>query len=330
MEERELRGLEHIRKILKEPAVPELDEDLARTPVMREIHQELTAVRSALASFSNGDISPMIRVRGILPGCLKSLQARLRHLIWQVQMVEQGDFSQQAEFLGEFSAAFNHMVRQMDSTITELKRREAALIAQAESLQNEVSQRNSAVADLQASESRLKYLASHDPLTGALNRGSFMERAAAELQLAQSRNIPCCLSIIDIDHFKRFNDTFGHVAGDEALRHTVRVICAALRKNDFMGRYGGEEFVLLFKGADKATGLQIAERVRSSLESSPVVIDAGNQSITASFGVTLADESALGREDFIRKLISRADTALYQAKETGRNRVVFYEHHGTS
>jgi diguanylate cyclase (GGDEF)-like protein len=324
MEERELRGLEHIRKLLKENTIPELKGDLADLPVLRDLHEDLAAIRNILYSFSAGDISPLIRARGILPGCLKALQAHLRHMIWQVQMVEQGDFSQQVQFMGEFSAAFNHMVKQLDSTIQELKKKEEALTALTENLQNEVTLRNSTLEALQASESRFKYLASHDPLTGALNRRSFMERAASELQIAAGMNIPCCLAIMDIDHFKRFNDTFGHLAGDEALRHIVRVISAALRKNDFMGRYGGEEFVLLFNGADKATGLTIAGRVRASVESSPVVIEAGNQPITASFGVALAGEITRRGENYIQELINCADIALYQAKETGRNRVVCY------
>ncbi|MDR0553836.1 MAG: GGDEF domain-containing protein [Treponema sp.] len=268
MDEREFQGLEHIRKLLKDSAVPNLEGELTEIPLMRELHEDITAIRNIAHSFSTGDISPTIQAKGIISGCLKTFQTRL---------------------------------------------------------QNEVSQQNSMLEALQKSESRFKYLASHDPLTGALNRRSFLERAAGELQIAETRNIPCCLAIMDIDHFKRFNDTFGHVAGDEALRHTVRVISAILRKNDFMGRYGGEEFVLLFNGADKIMGFNIAERVRSSLEASRVSIDTGEQSITASFGVSMAGETPYrNSEDHLQDLINYADIALYHAKQTGRNQVICY------
>ncbi|MDR2402445.1 MAG: GGDEF domain-containing protein [Spirochaetaceae bacterium] len=320
-----LRALEHVKKLLKDNAVPELSDDLAKIPLLVEIHTDFKAIRDVLYSFSTGDLSPDIRVRGIIPGCMKALQAHLRHLIWQVQMVEQGDFSQQVQFMGEFSQAFNSMVRQMDATLKELKQKEATLTALTNNLQNEVDLRNSVVEALQESESRFKYLASHDPLTGVLNRRSFLERAGAEVQIILARSISCCLAMLDIDHFKRFNDTYGHLAGDEALRHTVKVISSALRKNDFMGRYGGEEFVLFFSGADLETGIVIAERVRKSLAVSPVNLETGPVNITASFGVTLASpEKDPSDPKFIQKLINNADVALYEAKKAGRNRVVSF------
>ncbi|MDR1950516.1 MAG: diguanylate cyclase [Spirochaetaceae bacterium] len=322
-----LRALEHVKKLLKDNVIPELTGELAETPILAELHADLKAIRDVLYSFSTGDLSPDIRVRGIIPGCMKALQAHLRHLIWQVQMVEQGDFSQQVQFMGEFSLAFNSMVRQMDATLKELKQKEETLTALTNNLRSEVDLRNSVVEALQESESRFKYLASHDPLTGVLNRRSFLERAAAELQIILSRSIPCCLAMLDIDHFKRFNDTYGHVGGDEALRHTVKVISSALRKNDFMGRYGGEEFILFFSGADLETGIIIAERVRKSLASSPVNLEAGPADISASFGVTLASYGEdLSDPNLIQNLINNADIALYEAKNTGRNRVVsFYK-----
>jgi diguanylate cyclase (GGDEF)-like protein len=320
-----LRALEHVKKLLADNISPELTTELAEIPALGEIHADLKAIRECLYSFSTGDLSPDIRVRGIIPGCMKALQAHLRHLIWQVQMVEQGDFSQQVQFMGEFSLAFNSMVRQMDATLRELKQKEETLTALTNNLRSEVDLRNSVVEALQESESRFKYLASHDPLTGVLNRRSFLERAGAELQIILARSIPCCLAMLDIDHFKQFNDTYGHLAGDEALRHTVRVISSALRKNDFMGRYGGEEFVLFFSGADLETGIVIAERVRKSLAASPVNLEIGPVCITASFGVSLASGNAdTETQEPIQFLINNADIALYKAKETGRNRVVSF------
>ncbi|MDR0876929.1 MAG: GGDEF domain-containing protein, partial [Treponema sp.] len=253
--------LDHIRKLLKDNALPPLEGELADIPELQDIHNDLKAIREALYSFAGGDLSPAISVRGIIPGCMKTLQAHLRHMIWQVQMVEQGDFSQHVQFLGEFSTAFNSMVFKMDATLKELRQRENDLQVLADSLRSEIDLRNTAVEALQESESRFKYLASHDPLTGAMNRRSFMERADAEIKATMNRKISCGVVMMDIDHFKDFNDTWGHQAGDEALRHVVAIITAMLRKGDFLGRYGGEEFVFFFDRADRKTGLAIAQAV---------------------------------------------------------------------
>jgi diguanylate cyclase (GGDEF)-like protein len=128
---------------------------------------------------------------------------------------------------------------------------------------------------------------------------------------------------MDIDHFKIFNDTYGHSAGDDALRHTVQVISVILRKNDFMGRYGGEEFIFLFNGADKDMGITIAERMREALIANPMTMKAGPVPLSASFGVAMIIDGGDPEEkSYIQNLINNADIALYQAKKTGRNKVV--------
>ncbi|MDR1100035.1 MAG: GGDEF domain-containing protein [Treponema sp.] len=337
--------LAHIRRLLRDNTIPALEGELAELPVLREIHGDLKGIREILSAFAAGDLSPAISIRGIIPGCLKTFQANLRHLIWQVQMVEQGDFSQQVQFMGEFSNAFNSMVSQMDITLKELRARELDLRALADSLRKEINLRNTAVEALQESESRFKYLASHDPLTGALNRRSFMERAEFELRSAQTLGISSGIVMMDIDHFKEFNDTHGHQAGDDALRHVVMIISSMLRKNDFFGRYGGEEFIFFFSQADKKTGVAIAERIREAIDSTPVKVSSRLISISASFGVVLTGEvdlstalsaetgkadaaGAAGKEGnpgVFEHLIRCADYALYKAKKGGRNRVVCFE-----
>jgi diguanylate cyclase (GGDEF)-like protein len=339
--------LDHIRRLLKDNTVPVLEGELAELPALQEIHRDLKTIREILYSFAAGDLSPEISIRGIIPGCLKTLQAHLRHMIWQVQMVEQGDFTQQIQFMGEFSTAFNSMVNQMDITLKELKAKELDLRALADSLRKEINLRNTAVEALQESESRFKYLASHDPLTGALNRRSFIERAEFELRTARTLGISSGIVMMDIDHFKVFNDTYGHQAGDDALRHVVTIISSMLRKNDFLGRYGGEEFMFFFSRADKKTGIAIAERVREAIASTPVKIPAGLISISASFGVVLTEDTDIPAEEtaagagtgdpaktsgkggagtgLFEHLLRCADLALYRAKEGGRNRVVCFE-----
>ncbi|MDR1929931.1 MAG: GGDEF domain-containing protein [Treponema sp.] len=327
MDNLELKALEHIRGLLRGNSIPKLEGELAEQPLLGEIHEDLKTIREILLSFSAGDFSPAIRIRGIIPGCLKALQAHLRHMIWQVQMVEKGDFTQRVHFMGEFSTAFNSMVQQMDKTLSVLKQKE-------EKLQSEVTRSFSAMEALQESEARFKFLASHDPLTGALNRVSFMDRVIMETERACGE--PFCIAIMDIDHFKNFNDTYGHMAGDETLRHVVKVMSAGLRKHDFLGRYGGEEFTFFFAGAGETTGMAIAERLRAALETSPVKLEYGDVRVTASFGVAESGEETFfkdreentedlsGKKSGIQGLINNADLAMYSAKRSGRNRVIAY------
>jgi diguanylate cyclase (GGDEF)-like protein len=131
------------------------------------------------------------------------------------------------------------------------------------------------------------------------------------------------MAIMDLDYFKRFNDTYGHVSGDEALRHVVRVLSGGLRKGDFLGRYGGEEFTIFFFNADVEVGMAIAERLRKALAFSPVLLENQSVQVTASFGVTGAEGDPEEKE-CVQKLIANADIALYSAKRHGRNKVVLY------
>jgi diguanylate cyclase (GGDEF)-like protein len=200
----------------------------------------------------------------------------------------------------------------------------------AESLQSEINQRNSTVIALQEREYRFRYLATHDSLTGAMNRASFKERANRELRSAFSMGNTCGVVMMDIDHFMIFNDTWGHLAGDEALRFVVNVVSSILRKNDFMGRYGGEEFVFFFGAADLETSVAIAERIRETIASKPIRLENGPVPITASFGVAVAgpDFDELPGDEFIDRIINNADMAMYQAKKSGRNRVVSFPENG--
>ena len=312
--------LEHIRKLLRDNSIPKLEGENAEDPLLVQIHEEIKTIREIMLAFSFGDFSPSITVRGIIPGCLKSLQAHLRHLIWQVQMVEKGDFTQEVRFMGEFSAAFNSMVRRLSLSLGKLQEKEETLLATNNKLRREVEH----MEILKESEARFKFLASHDPLTGILNRRSFIEMAGVELANAADLCVPCCLAMMDIDFFKNFNDTYGHLAGDEALRHVVRTMEAGLRKNDFMGRYGGEEFIVFFFGADESTGMKILDRLRNNLAETPVPLDNCLVTVEASFGLVGSSRESYQEKGYVQKLINNADTALYAAKTSGRNRVILY------
>jgi diguanylate cyclase (GGDEF)-like protein len=222
--------------------------------------------------------------------------------------------------MGEFSAAFNSMVRSLKLSLEILQEKEESLL----DINNKLREDVQLMEILKESEARFKFLASHDPLTGILNRSSFIEMAGVELANAENLGVPCCLAMMDIDHFKVFNDTYGHIAGDEALRHVVKTVESGLRKNDFMGRYGGEEFLMFFYGADEKTGMRVVERLRKKLCETPVTMGSGNVTIRASFGVVTSKSENHQEKGYMQSLINDADTALYAAKMAGRNMVILY------
>lgn len=300
----EKKCLEQILKILKESKTPKLPIEFANNPLFIEIYEELKSIRETTYAFSGGDFSHVISARSYIPGCLKALQADLRHLIWQVQMVEKGDFSQKVHFMGDFSTAFNSMVDRLRSNVTELQEKEKSLTE---------------------SEARFKFLASHDPLTGIYNRRSFVELLEINLEEAAEKSLPFCIAMMDIDHFKKYNDTFGHQAGDKTLRHVVRIVSEGLRKNDFMGRYGGEEFIFFFHDTKEETGFNIVERLRKKIAKTPLHLENGTVSIYASFGLVEKSSEDFTDKKYIQKLINDADSALYAAKKAGRNRVIVYK-----
>ncbi|MDX5444881.1 MAG: PAS domain-containing protein [Zoogloeaceae bacterium] len=165
-------------------------------------------------------------------------------------------------------------------------------------------------------ESALETLAATDPLTGLPNRRSFMERLdRAWLEARQRPAGDGAVLMLDIDHFKSVNDTWGHAVGDEVLQHVANVIRQSLRRHDVPGRLGGEEFAALLPDATLENARLLAERVRERLEREPARTSAGEVGVTISIGVAHFDGSS------VRQVLERADEALYEAKSGGRNRV---------
>lgn len=318
--------LEHIKKLLNDKEAPILPQDIELDPTLLELHEQLVHLRQYVFAFSQGDLSHPIEMRGYIAGSLKSLQAHLQHLTWQVTQIEQGDFSHKVDFLGEFSQAFNSMAQKLNTTLTLLRLKEKTLIDLTTNLQTEVELRTEALTAMQESAANFQYMANHDPLTGALNRRSFMERLGSSMQKVFNLQQCCCIVMLDIDYFKNFNDTYGHVAGDAALKHVVAVIGHVLRGDDMLGRYGGEEFIFLLPRTDTIHGMKIAERVRKAIENNPVQVESQAIPITASLGLVSIcqpeSEPDDGIENFITERLKLADMALYQAKKQGRNRVV--------
>lgn len=161
----------------------------------------------------------------------------------------------------------------------------------------------------------MRELARKDGLTGIYNRHYFQERLETEFQHAKDENYPLSLVIFDIDHFKRFNDNYGHMFGDMVLTSVVGVVRTELRKNDIMARYGGEEFIILLPRTNLEEAFEKVEALRKLIEAHVIEDNLISVSVTASFGISSFDECVLNENDLMRT----ADDALYEAKAAGRN-----------
>lgn len=173
------------------------------------------------------------------------------------------------------------------------------------------------IAKLQEDLDEASRLMRHDQLTGALNRRGLEEMFETESARAQRRGSSLAVALLDIDNFKRLNDSFGHKVGDEALIHLARVVRQHLRPQDVLARYGGEEFVILLPETTPAEAYNALTRLQRELTREFFMADQQKLIITFSAGLTL-----IGREESMQPALARADGAMYQAKQAGRNRVV--------
>lgn len=168
----------------------------------------------------------------------------------------------------------------------------------------------------------LKRIAVRDFLTNLLTRGGFSEAASLEIKRAERSGAPLSLLIIDVDHFKRVNDTYGHAAGDHVLRVVAEVINSASRPYDVSARIGGEEFAILLPDCGLQAAEQLAERLRASIKDTKIFGYGDPISITASLGVSAVN---VAMESVIDPAMARADRALYRSKSSGRDRVTSTE-----
>ncbi|WP_404361728.1 diguanylate cyclase [Marinobacter sp.] len=173
---------------------------------------------------------------------------------------------------------------------------------------------------LERANQQLEKLSMTDRLTGLLNRGTWENLVDAEYERFRRYGNPVSLVMFDIDHFKKVNDTWGHLPGDEVIKHTAQVTRDSLRQSDSAGRYGGEEFGIILPETDPEGARTICERIRETIAASVVKTSAADIQYTVSIGIApLTDEP----ENYM-KWLEQADNALYAAKESGRNRVVVF------
>lgn len=167
-------------------------------------------------------------------------------------------------------------------------------------------------------QEKLRDLASHDALTGLLNRRMICETLVLELARANRDGTPLAVMMIDLDHFKQVNDEHGHLAGDEVLCEAAARIKSVLRNVDFVGRYGGEEFLAVLPRCEPNFALEVAERMRAAVSARPIAASETTLGVTTSIGLAIvAARCKLPAE----ALLHAADQALYRAKDAGRNQV---------
>jgi two-component system cell cycle response regulator len=171
---------------------------------------------------------------------------------------------------------------------------------------------------LVAAREAMRHAATHDNLTGLMNRGEIFVMLERELERARRGRTPVSVILGDIDHFKNVNDTLGHLFGDEALREIGQRLRAQLRLYDSVGRYGGEEFLMILPNCDLTNALLRANEVREIIARTPVVSGGEERHITMSMGVAVS--GCEGKTE-VEALLNQADAGLYQAKENGRNRI---------
>lgn len=176
------------------------------------------------------------------------------------------------------------------------------------------------IEELKVEVETLKEQAQTDALTGLYNYRFFADALPREMERAQRSLQPMSMIMVDIDHFKKLNDQWGHEVGNQALIHIAKLIFQTIRKLDLACRFGGEEFVVILPNTDLRQSIYVANRIREVIEMTALQVDAQSINITASLGV---DEYRANHSDTTDSFVERVDTWLYQAKHSGRNKVMY-------
>jgi diguanylate cyclase (GGDEF)-like protein len=195
----------------------------------------------------------------------------------------------------------------------------AALLFAAWRWQNQRMQRRQRILEQEHREREaLLERATRDALTGLWNRATILEFLTGEIEQARKNGVALAVAVIDVDFFKRINDTFGHAGGDEVLKELARRLRSALRQRDSLGRYGGEELLVVMPGLSRDDRGSLMDALRANIASTPFLVSGIEQRVTVSIGVAWLESMHEPPDDLIR----RADAALYEAKAAGRNRVM--------
>jgi len=178
------------------------------------------------------------------------------------------------------------------------------------------------ITELKMLQMKLEHQAYYDELTNVFNRRAFFQKCEQDFAVAKKRSSPFTIILIDIDYFKKVNDTYGHHVGDQVLKHVVNVCESHLKEGMLFARYGGEEFVLALKGWTISEGEALANQLRRQVEAQPLITNEGTIFVTLSSGVA---ETTKEKEESLHQLLNKADQALYKAKRAGRNQVHIWD-----
>lgn len=275
------------------------------------------AAQLKLLGYWVAGISILLLVAGILPlfnYLSKRLTQPLEELVEATQRIAAGDYSNPVRIysyleIEKLALAINEMMAQLQQMRAEAE----AALDELQEQQGELERRNR----------MLEEMAITDPLTQCYNRRYVMNRLPSEVAHALCYGEPLAVIMVDVDYFKNINDTYGHLIGDEVLRQVADLLRSSTRKADILGRYGGEEFIIICPNTSGNAAAQLADRMRQKLAEVQVKVQGECLKLSASFGVAdLVGVPPLGDyETMAKELVNRADLALYRAKAEGRNRV---------
>lgn len=259
---------------------------------------------------------------GLLVGLWSMVVRPVRELAKGACAIREGNLKVHVEVsrgdeLGELASTFNEMARELDDYTSHLQEKVEERTQELKVKNEELGEVNTR---LEEAVEQLDKLARTDRLTGVSNRGHLMELLERELLRSRRTEESFSLLMLDVDHFKNFNDTYGHQTGDVVLVETVRRIEDVLRGTDSLGRYGGEEFVVILPETDNEGAVAVAENIRKAVSKNEYKTSDGDSVgfVTISGGIAVFPHNGQSIHDLIR----RADIALYAAKEAGRNRIL--------
>lgn len=316
MLESALRTLDHILATGIEPQ--DLPDALQSNEQFQKILATFRAFQEFVIGMAKGDLSVPLPVKGTVADTLKQIQANLRQLTWQAQMIAGGDYNQRIEFMGDFSTAFNSMAENLEQARSSLMAEIAVRKKTEEVLLQTQDQLKARIAEIEGLQEILRDQAIRDALTGLYNRRYLNETLGRELARAGRSGSPVSLVMIDIDHFKKFNDTHGHEAGDLVLVTLGNLLGSGTRKSDICCRFGGEEFVVILPDAAIGVAIRRAENWRQTFAAQEIAFGAERLHATFSGGISSFPEDGETAEEVLRK----ADESLYRAKAEGRNRLI--------
>ncbi len=274
-----------------------------------KIRQELQAMTLRL-SWSTAIM--MIGVIAIAIWMASAITRRITILVAGLRRFQEGDYDQRLiprsqDEIGQVALAFNTMAETVRNSVTELSQ-----------ARDELEQRVAArTVELSAANAALERQATTDELTGAYNRRYFIEVGQREIARWQRQHQPLALIMLDIDHFKKINDCYGHAMGDTVLRQVAAICQQNMREYDCFARIGGEEFVVLQPYTGILAAAEVAERIRNAVQQQAFATEHGTITITLSAGIAALADVAMSLES----LLAAADAALYRAKSAGRNQV---------